>query len=463
MKLIAIWLGKIALVLSRVLRFGGGTTFPGLLAEKIDPNIIQKLSKKIKNGAIVITGTNGKTTSSKMLVEILSEEGFIVLHNPSGSNLTRGIASALIQSTNIFGTSLKADIAVFEIDEATMPEAATKIRPILVMVTNLFRDQLDRYGELDSTARIIGSSLKGFPEMRVILNADDPLVSSLSEYAEGKVLYYGLDDITIQCKSNAAMDSKDCIKCGKELDYKNRSFGHLGDWSCPNCGLKRANLNFSANSLNVEPQKSEFNIKLKSGDLKINLPVPGLYNVYNALAAASVAEAIGSGGSATVQALRNCAAAFGRMEMIQVEGRNAMMLLVKNPTGANQSFSSVYSDGKSKNIIMILNDNFADGTDVSWIWDIDFECFDLSESKFVTSGIRAEDMALRLKYAGVDEKYILIEKDPIQAVKKLAANTKDGEMIYIIPTYTAMIEVRDYFTDKKDRMSNMGKVTKHGI
>lgn len=463
MKIFAIWFGKISLVLTRVLHIGGGTTFPGLLAEKIDANIISKLSSRIEHGAIVVTGTNGKTTSAKMLVEILSEEGYTVLHNPSGSNLTRGIASALIQSSNIFGTSLKANIAVFEVDEATMPEATTKIRPALVMVTNLFRDQLDRYGELDNTAVIVGSSLRGFPKMTTVLNADDPLVSSLSEYAEGPVMYFGLDDVNIQCKSKAAMDSKDCVKCGQELDYGNRSFGHLGDWSCPNCGLKRPLLNFSANSLSLEPQKSNFNIKLESGELTIQLPVPGLYNVYNALSAASAAEAIGAGGSATVQALRNCAAAFGRMEMIQVDSKNAMMLLVKNPTGANQSLSSVFSDGKPKSIAMILNDNFADGTDISWIWDVDFECFNLKDTKFVASGIRAEDMALRLKYAGIDEKYILVEKDPISAVRKLAANTKEGEICYILPTYTAMVEIRNAFIDKKDRMNNMGKVTKHGI
>jgi len=238
MKLLAIWLGKFSLVLTRILRVGSGTTFPGLLAEKIDRNIIKKLSERLTYGAIIITGTNGKTTTAKMLTEMLCAEGFSVLHNPSGSNLTRGIASALIHSTNFFGTKLNADIAVFEIDEATMPEATTKIRPKVVLVTNLFRDQLDRYGELDKTAAIIGSSLRGFADLTTVLNADDPLVVSLSKYSEGKVIYFGIEDKNISTKSKAAMDSKDCLECGHELNYENRYFGHLGVWKCSKCKSK---------------------------------------------------------------------------------------------------------------------------------------------------------------------------------------------------------------------------------
>lgn len=463
MKFIAILMGKLALFAVRVFKIGSGTTFPGLLAEKIDPNIIRKLSEKVKYGVVIVTGTNGKTTTAKMLVETFSEEGYTVLHNPSGSNLTRGIASALIQSVNILGTRLEADVAVFEIDEATMPEATTKLRPEVVLVTNLFRDQLDRYGELDKTTAIIGNSLRGFADTTVILNADDPLVSSLSAYAEGKVLYYGIEDKNLKTDSEMAMDSKDCIHCGHELVYENRYLSHLGKWSCANCKKNRPIPDFTSSDIKIMPLKSDFTLNLGKESVNIDMPIPGLYNIYNALAAASVATALAVGVPAISHSLRHCEAAFGRMELIEVDGKKIMMLLVKNPTGATQALSAIYSDGKSKKIGLVLNDNFADGTDVSWIWDIDFEYFKLNGSKFITSGIRGEDMALRLKYAGINCDDCHLDKNPISATKKLAKLLGKNEIGYILPTYTAMVEIRSNFISKNDELCNMGKVTKRGI
>lgn len=463
MKLFAIWTGKLALLATRVLKAGSGTTFPGLLAEKIDRNIIGKSSSKIKYGAIVVTGTNGKTTASKMLVEILTEEGYTVLHNSSGSNLTRGIASALVQSSNIFGTRLHADIAVFEVDEATMPEATTKIRPRAVLVTNLFRDQLDRYGELDKTAAIVGGALRGFSKMTTILNADDPLVASLAKYAEGPVKYFGVEDKNINTSSTAAMDSKDCTVCGHELIYENRYFGHLGIWRCSNCDQKRPKPNFTASEITITPKNSQFKLNLTKESLVVDMQISGLYNVYNALSAAAAAEVVDSGGAAISSALRNFSAAFGRMESFELEGREAMLLLIKNPTGANQALDAVFSDEKPKNIMIALNDNFADGTDISWIWDIDFESLKTEGSRFVASGIRAEDIALRLKYAGVALKNITIKKVVAEAVNELIKETKTGDSCYIFPTYTAMMEIRSLFASKNDHLAELGKVTKHGI
>jgi UDP-N-acetylmuramyl tripeptide synthase len=462
MKLFAIWLGKLALVLTRVLHLGSGTTFPGLLAEKIDKDIVKKLSQGLKYGAIIVTGTNGKTTTSKMIAEILYEEGFNVLHNPSGSNLTRGIASALIHSTNFFGTRHNSDVAVFEVDEATMPEATTKIRPKVVLVTNLFRDQLDRYGELDKTAAIVGSSLRGFTDLTVVLNADDPLVTSLSKYAEGSVKYFGLDDKSVSTDSKAAMDSKDCLECGNEFDYSTRYFGHLGVWKCAKCGAERPKVNYTATDIKLMPESLSFKMNLKE-PLSIEMSLPGLYNVYNALAAGAVAEVVGGGGPAVAAALRNFSAAFGRMEVLNIESRKAMLLLVKNPTGANQALAATLSEKKPKQIMFALNDNFADGTDISWIWDIDFESFDLTGHTFVVSGIRAEDMALRLKYAGVDAKRVMIEKDPVKATLALTKIPNKGETCFIFPTYTAMMDIRNAYTDKDDNLAELGSLTKRGV
>lgn len=462
MKLPAIWLGKLAILGTRLFKAGSGTTLPGLLAEFVDIRIIPKLTQKLPNGAIVITGTNGKTTTAKMLTEILTESGFRVLNNPSGSNLTRGVASALISSVNIFGTRFKADIAVFEVDEATMPEATVKIRPKMVLVTNLFRDQLDRYGELDKTATIIGGSIRGFSDLITVLNADDPLVSDLSKYAEGPVVYFGINEPGISTTSKAAMDSKDCLECGNELEYKHRYFGHLGVWSCPKCGFQRVEPKYSASQIGLEPKKSSFKLTTPKEETSVEMSLTGLYNIYNALAAAAVADLAGSGGAAISHALRNFSAAFGRMELLKVAGREIMLLLAKNPTGANQSLASIYADKKPKNVLFALNDNFADGTDVSWIWDIDFEAFDLNGSLFIASGIRAEDMALRFKYAGVPEKNILVEKDLKKAVLLLSEKTPSGTA-YIIPTYTAMMEIRSAFVEQSDALASLGKATRKGL
>lgn len=462
MKLLAIWISKLSLLATRVLHFGSGTTFPGLLAEKIDSKIITKLTRGLRDGAIVVTGTNGKTTTAKMLTEILKEDGFNVLNNQSGSNLSRGIASALVASSNLLGNHLAADVGVFEVDEATMPEAMTKIRPKIVLVTNLFRDQLDRYGELDKTAEIIGKSLRGFSNMTVILNADDPLVSKLSDYVEGEVKYYGIEDPKLSTKSTAAMDSKDCLVCGHELNYSTRYFGHLGIWKCPNCGNTRPEVDFWVNDVEIKPESSKFTLNIEE-ELKVPMPISGLYNVYNALAAAATAKVACCAGPATVHALRNFAAAFGRMEMITVQGKKAMLLLVKNPTGANQALSAIYSDERPKRILLCLNDNFADGTDISWIWDIDFEIFNLDSDFFICSGVRAADMALRLKYAGVDEKKVLIIDDVVLATEELAAGLNKDETGFILPTYTAMIGIRSAYAEGSDRLSNLGNVTKHGV
>ncbi len=448
---------------TRIFRAGGGTTLPGLLAEKIDPEILRKLSGRIKHGVIVVTGTNGKTTASKMLSKILSEEGYSVLHNSAGSNLTRGVASAMVRSANIFGTRLREDVAVFEIDEATMPEATSQLRPDVVLVTNLFRDQLDRYGELDKTVTVVGSSLRGFSEMTVVLNADDPLVSSLADYVEGKAAYYGIEDGAVKTDSEAAMDSRDCLYCGHELKYQDRYLGHLGRWKCTNCKKARKKPAYSASDVKLSPLSSVFNLWAGPEKIEIKMPLPGLYNVYNGLSAAAAASVIGVGVPAVSYALRHCKAAFGRMESIEVEGKKIMLLLVKNPIGATQALSAIYSDAKPKKVGLILNDNFADGTDISWIWDVDFEYFDLKKSRFLASGIRGEEMALRLKYAGVEKKDCLFEKDPVLAVKKLADLLEPGETGYVLPTYTAMTEIRGAFVSRKDRLANVGRATKRGL
>lgn len=425
---------------------GSGSTLPGLLAEKVDPNIIAKLSKKLPDGVILITGTNGKTTTAKMLAEIMTEAGHKVICNFSGSNLSRGIASLLTEHSSFFGTRLNAKVGIFEVDEATLPEITNKVSPKYILVTNLFRDQLDRYGELDKTAALIGSSLESSANSTIILNADDPLVASLTKYNKN-VKYYGLDS-KITTRSKGAIDSKDCLECGHELVYDVRYFGHLGQYYCPNCREQRPVPSYTLTDLDLSVESSSATYNTPRDCTKLSIQLPGLYNLYNALAAACLASELGIPDRSTVDALAKVSAAFGRMEKIQVGNKKLYLLLVKNPTGFTQVIETLGYDEKPKNILFALNDNFADGTDISWIWDAEIELIKNLYRHITVSGIRAEDLRLRLKYADIKNEQISVERDLGRALDIGLGNLADGETLYILPTYTAMLEIRKILKER---------------
>lgn len=441
----AIFFAKIASFFTRILKRGGGTALPGLIAEKLDRNILTKLTSNLKHGVVIITGTNGKTTTSKMLYDILRSSGMDVIANQSGSNLSRGLVSTLIARSNITGSKTKGDIGIFEIDEATMLNAVPKIHPKFVIVTNLFRDQLDRYGEVDKTAEIIGNSLKNMPKNGlVILNADDPMVASLSRY-NGNAVYYGIEDSSLKTDSKLAIDNKDCLKCGTALDFEYRYFGHLGKYKCPGCKFKRPTPLNTVFKAELFPESTNITLHTSAKqNLDVVLNIPGVYNVYNALAATSIASQLGVTGEHIKKGLEEFTAAFGRMEKIKVKDKFVFLLLVKNPTGYNETLRSITSSSSKKNFLLALNDNFADGTDISWIWDSNLEILKKKTKTVVCSGIRAEDMALRLKYADVDMKNVRIEKDLKKALNIGLGNIMPGETLYLLPTYTAMMEIRNH-------------------
>lgn len=440
-KFFAMMLAKISYSTSRLTNQGGGSALPGLLALKIDPNIIRKLSKNFRFGIVLVTGTNGKTTTAKMLAAILEESGLEVIYNFAGSNLSRGIASTLIQNSNAFGTKTKGDIAIFEVDEATMPEITASVEPRVVLVTNLFRDQLDRYGELDKTANIIGNSIKGLQNTTIVLNADDPLVADLSSFNRN-VVYFGMSENAPQTKSKGAIDSKNCLSCGATLTFSTRYFGHLGIYTCPDCGFTRPLPSYTMEDVKLAVESSKATFVAQDFQAQINISLPGLYNLYNALAAASVAHVLHVPYDKIPSALANVSAAFGRMEKIRVGNKNIMLLLVKNPTGFTQGIETLTYDKMPKNLLIALNDNFADGTDVSWIWDAEMEITKDYVSNLTASGIRAEDLQLRLKYAEFDMSKVKVEKNLAKALDSALNSMKDEETLYILPTYTAMLEIR---------------------
>ncbi len=445
-KFIAIRVARLARFLSRATKQGGGSTLPGLLAEKVDPKLVSKLAAKIPKGVILITGTNGKTTTAKMLAAILEEAGLKVVYNFAGSNLSRGISSILIQHTNFWGTKIKGDVGVFEVDEATMPEICSKLTPKIIMVTNLFRDQLDRYGEIDKTAKIIGSAISLAPSAVIFLNVDDPLVTSLSQYNQ-QVVYFGLDT-DISTRSRGAIDSKNCLPSGHELIFDVRYYGHLGKYRCSKCDFKRPTPHYSLKNLKLNPEQSSALLTGPTVSGEINIFLPGIYNLYNALGAASIAGHLDIPSEVIQSALYKVSAAFGRMEKIAVGDKNIFLLLIKNPIGLTQSIETLTYDNKPKNLFFVLNDLYADGTDVSWIWDAEPEIIkDLAKSVMV-SGIRSEDMLLRLKYADFDMNNAIMEKNLETALFSEIEKLSSGETLYILPTYTAMLEIRKILAGK---------------
>jgi lipid II isoglutaminyl synthase (glutamine-hydrolysing) len=445
----AVAAAKAAAALSRRFRFGGGSALPGLVAERIDPDLVVGLASELGKGSLLVTGTNGKTTTARLLRSIAGEAGLEVVANRTGSNMMRGIGSALVEAADWSGeiASAQRRLGIFEVDEATLPHAARAVHPRAVLFTNLFRDQLDRYGEVEHVAQVWRTAVGALPDnVSVVLNVDDPSVASLAGAAKGRVITYGMKDTSSGVGTvEHAADARWCSSCGGELSYSAVCYGHLGHWRCPACGNARPEPDIVCGRLDIGSDHLDTTIWMPEGQVKASLPLTGLYNGYNALAAAAAAKALGLEREAIERGLDAFTAAFGRQERMRVSGREVQVLLAKNPAGLNQVLRTITNDGSPADLVLFLNDNIADGRDVSWIWDVDFELLAGKTRSVTVSGIRAWDMALRLKYAGFyrDGAAPRVEPEPAQALKQALAATPDGGRLYVIPTYTAMLEVRD--------------------
>jgi UDP-N-acetylmuramyl tripeptide synthase len=357
----------------------------------------------------------------------------------------RGIASALVESAQWTGSLSRSRrrIGVFEVDEATLPQAAVALQPRVVVFTNLFRDQLDRYGEVEYVAQLWRGAVSTLQkDVAVVLNSDDPSVASLARGARGEVIFYGMKDTSSAVEAlDHAADARWCSSCAAELAYDAVFYGHLGHWRCPECGQQRPQPVVQCAKLDGEAEAMSLTIWLPAGEVDVQLPLTGLYNAYNALAAAATASALGISNAAIEKGLLSFTAAFGRQERMQVAGRDVQVILAKNPAGLNQVLRTITANGSQKNIALFLNDNIADGRDISWIWDVDFELLAGVARSATVSGTRAWDMALRLKYAGL-EPLLRVETDTARALHSALRQTPSGEALYVIPTYTAMLEVR---------------------
>jgi lipid II isoglutaminyl synthase (glutamine-hydrolysing) len=428
--------------LSRRSGRGGGTTLPGRMLLRMQPDAIAALGGRLRGGATIVSATNGKTTTASMIAAALAADGRHPVHNRAGSNMSWGVATALLEQSG--------DEGLFEVDEAWLPRIAAELEPRLVVLANLFRDQLDRYGELerlaDDWAGVVAARAgrTGF-----VLNADDPLVADLGRDGELRrrpgVSYFGIDDPAQALPElQHAHDAKHCRRCGHPYAYERAFVGHLGHYRCPNCGADRPEPDLAATSIELEGMRgSRFVVRGEHGERAVTLPLPGLYNVYNALAALGAAVRLGVPIDRAIAGLSAVEAVFGRVETIAVDGVPVAILLIKNPAGANEVLRTLRleaDDGDGIDLWIALNDKIADGRDVSWVWDADFELLAGSARRVHCAGTRAPELAVRLKYAGVEPERLQVD-EAIERSLDAAVAAADGRL-FALPTYTALIELR---------------------
>ena len=446
--------------LARTAGRGGGTSLPGKVLTRVEPHAIGRLAQRLDRGSVVISATNGKTTTAAMVASILERTGARLVHNRAGANMAGGIASALANASRKGGRALTGDFGLFEVDEFWLGPVVEELEPRAMLLGNLYRDQLDRYGELETIAdRWAAVVADQAGRVTLVLNADDPLVADLGRVHEGapsgatgsgppwpaaeivpNAVYFGVDDDSLAlAELQHASDSKHCRRCGHAYAYSAVYLAHLGHYRCPNRGQDRPTPDVVATDVELRGIRSAaFTLRAR----RVELPLPGLYNVYNALGAAALTLSLGVPLDDVVDGLERVAPAFGRAETLDL-GRPTSILLVKNPAGANEVLRTLALEGGELDLLGVLNDRTADGRDVSWVWDADWELLVPHLRRMTCSGTRAAELALRLKYAGLDTSRIVV----IDELEAALDSALQGEgPLYVVPTYTALLELRDLLT-----------------
>ncbi|MEM8780730.1 MAG: Mur ligase family protein [Cyanobacteria bacterium P01_G01_bin.49] len=436
---LAVGVAKSVTATVRFLKLGAASVLPGAISRRLHPKLVSLLCEQVKQGVILVVGTNGKTTTSLLLRTILENQGYQVAHNETGANLINGLITALLGNTNLIG-QLQADYVILEVDENIVPLLLKDCQPRIILALNLFRDQLDRYGEVDVISQRWQTAIASLcPDTVIILNADDPTLSYLGQQLNQNVLYFGLSEPDLYLEEIPhAVDSIYCPSCGHPLNYQGVYLSHLGDFICPSCGFAKSKPAFSSQDW---PQI-----------------LIGVYNKYNTLAAGLVAQELGIKTPEIFATVKDFKAAFGRAEELTVNGKHVRILLSKNPVGMNETIRAVNDikkTGKSTTTLLVLNDRIPDGTDVSWIWDVDTEKLVSLGGNLVVSGDRVYDMALRLRYSqdsfsdNDDRVELIIKENLDEAIQTALTLTKTEETLHILPTYSAMLEVRGVLTGRK--------------
>ena len=419
----------------------GGTDFPGRVALKICPSLLGTLAKNVTT--VIVTGTNGKTTTSRMIEQAVADSGISYFANKSGANLLSGITAEFAMHSSLTG-KCSYSMALIESDEAAFKAVSTFVDAKVIVVTNVFRDQLDRYGEVTHTLDNIRIGISHSPNALLCLNADDSLSSSLAEEVPNRVLYYGVDVPIYKDRVRELSDAPYCIRCKHAYVYDFVTYGHLGSFRCPACGYHRHATDVSVSKVVVsDAEHSEVEFSADGQTYSASISLPGGYNIYNACAAMACSKAMGLDLSLTAQSLSAFSCGFGRMERFEIHGTEVRMILIKNPAGCNQVLNFLANTSEPSQFVICLNDRAQDGKDVSWIWDVDFEKLaelgDKLDHLYV-SGVRAEDMAVRLKYAGIPAERLTVCKDYGALMEQCTAQPKP---VYIMPTYTAMLNLRE--------------------
>ena len=438
---IAIVLCKLLRIISRIVR-RGGTAMPGRWALKVCPDLLYIIAKDVKS--VAITGTNGKTTSARMIEQAFTDAGYNCFANRSGANLISGITTEFVMNCTVFGKP-KCEYAVIECDEAASKRVFRQIKPKVIVVTNLFRDQLDRFGEVTVTLANIREGIQGSPDSLLCLNADCSLTASLADDVSNRVVWFGFDrTATPDRKKPELSDATHCLRCKTEYEYDYITYAHLGAFRCPKCGYRRHDTDYSvAEIIAAGLKNSTVVIDAHGKKQAVTINLPANYNVYNAVGAFAAASEMGVATDTIIKALSEFKCGFGRMEEFDLGASGTKMMLVKNPAGCNQVIEFLQNIKEKFVLVICLNDRPADGTDISWIWDSDFESITRLGSfidKVVVSGDRAQDMRVRLKYAGIDDKYISVERS-YPALVQFCAQQKYP--VLVMPTYTAMLELRE--------------------
>jgi len=422
----------------------GGTSLPGKLLLRLEPRAIAQLAGRLHRGNAVISATNGKTTTAAMVAAIMERTGVRLVHNRAGANMAGGVAASLLGAAGP-GGRIAGDLGLFEVDEFWLERVTGQLRPRALLLANLFRDQLDRYGELETIAERWADVVRAGGPRTLVLNADDPLVADLGREragGDGETTFFGVEDpsVTLPGLSHAS-DSKHCRRCGTPYVYDAVFLGHLGHYHCPTGDARRPEPQVAATRVVLMGARSaQITLRTPAGTIEVALPLPGLYNVYNALGAAALSLALGAGLEEVRAGLEAVSPAFGRAETVQVAGRPVSVLLVKNPAGANEVLRTLALEEGHHDLFAVLNDRTADGHDVSWVWDADFELLAGRLRRATCSGTRAAELALRLKYAGAPTDRLQVVDDVADGLDVAVAGGEGP--LYVLPTYTALLELR---------------------
>lgn len=433
-RLLAIWISKIVCVGCK-LAGKQGVTLAGKLALQIDPDILRNLAGQVKEKIFVTCGTNGKTTTNNLLCSALQGEKKKVVCNHTGSNMLNGVVSAFVLAAKLNG-KLDADYACIEIDEASTVRVFPYFKPDYMVLTNLFRDQLDRYGEIDITMNILEKAMKMAPDMTIIVNGDDALSTYLAKKSGNPYVTFGIGEQYLKESENTKeiREGRFCKCCGEKLNYHFYHYSQLGDYECPKCGFKRPKLDYNASDIE-EGGKLAFSVENR----RIKANYRGFYNIYNILAAYAAGRTAGISLKNYNKVLAGYNPQNGRMEHFRVENTDIILNLAKNPAGFNQNISAVQKDKEPKDIIVLINDNAQDGTDISWLWDVDFDRFqDMNAKSITVSGIRCQDMRLRLKYVDISSR---LEPDVEKAIRYCVKNGTGN--LYVLVNYTALYDTHN--------------------